>query len=44
MELNGGISLRVDRTTELYANASYQLGVEGDSEAWSGKVGLRVNW
>jgi outer membrane autotransporter protein len=44
IELNGGTSARVDRTTELYANASYQFGVEGDSEAWGGKVGLRVNW
>ena len=44
VELNAGISLRVDRTTELYANGSYQLGVEGDSDAWTGKVGLRVNW
>ena len=44
VELNSGISARVDRFTELYANGSYQFGVEGDSDAWGGKVGLRVNW
>ena len=44
VELNTGFTLQVDRFTSLYANGSYQLGVEGDSEAWTGKIGLRVNW
>jgi outer membrane autotransporter protein len=44
VEFNSGLSARVDRFTELYATASYQLGTEGDSDAWGGKIGLRVNW
>ena len=44
MELNAGITAQIDRTTALYANASYQRGLDGNSEAWDGKFGLRVNW
>ena len=44
VELNGGISAQINRTTSLYANASYQIGLDGDSTAWDAKVGLRVNW
>jgi len=44
VELNTGISAQINRTTSVYANASYQIGVDGDSTAWDGKVGLRVNW
>ena len=44
IELNSGITVQIDRTTALFANASYQIGVDGRSEAWDGKIGLRVNW
>ena len=44
LELNGGITAQIDRTTSLFANASYQLGLDGRSDAWDGKIGLRVNW
>jgi hypothetical protein len=37
-----GLTLQVRRLTSLYA--SYQLGVEGDSDAWDAKTGLRANW
>jgi outer membrane autotransporter protein len=44
VELNTGISAQINRTTSVYANASYQIGVDGDSTAWDGKVGVRFNW
>ena len=44
VELNGGISAQINRTTSLYANTSYQIGLDGDSTAWDAKVGMRVNW
>ena len=44
VELNSGITAQIDRATALYANAAYQLGLDGRSEAWDGKIGLRVNW
>lgn len=43
-ELNSGITAQIGRNTALYANAGYQLGVDGRSDAWNGKIGLRVNW
>jgi outer membrane autotransporter protein len=43
-EINVGISGTVNRTTELYANASYQTGFDGRSYAYNGKLGFRVNW
>ena len=44
VELNGGISAQINRTTSLYANTSYQIGLDGDSTAWDAKVGLKFNW
>jgi hypothetical protein len=29
VELNSGITAQIDRNTVLYANAGYQLGVDG---------------
>jgi hypothetical protein len=43
-ELNGGISAQLTRTTSIYANASYQVGLDGRSDAWDAKAGVRVNW
>ena len=43
-EINAGVSATVNRTTALYANASYQTGLDGKSFAYNGKVGIRVNW
>jgi len=39
-----GVSATVNRTTALYANASYQTGLDGRSFAYDGKVGIRMNW
>jgi outer membrane autotransporter protein len=38
------VSATVNRTTALYANASYQTGLDGRSFAYNGKVGVRANW
>lgn len=43
-ELNGGVSAQINPTTSLYLNTSCQWGLDGDSTAWDGKVGLRFNW
>ena len=44
VELSSGITLRLDRTTSLYATGSYQIDLDGRGDAWDGKFGLRVNW
>ncbi len=43
-EINVGVSATVNKTTALYANASYQTGLDGRSFAYDGKVGIRLNW
>lgn len=43
-ELNAGISGQINRTTTLFANASYQSRFESGSYAYNGKLGVRVNW
>jgi autotransporter family porin len=43
-EINVGVSTTVNRTTALYANASYQTGLDGRSFAYDGKLGIRMNW
>jgi outer membrane autotransporter protein len=43
-EFNTGVSLQLNRTTSLFTNASYQVGLDGRSEAWDAKIGGRVNW
>jgi outer membrane autotransporter protein len=44
LELNTGVSTRLDELTSLYANGSYDIGLSADGEAYDGKVGVRVNW
>jgi len=44
VEINAGIAARLDRHTALFASASYDIGLEGRTEAWDGKIGLRVQW
>jgi outer membrane autotransporter protein len=43
-EMNAGVSAAINRTTTVYANASYQEGLDGRSFAYDGKVGIRLNW
>jgi outer membrane autotransporter protein len=43
-EINAGVSATLNRTTSLYANGSYQEGFDGRSFAYTGKLGIRVNW
>jgi outer membrane autotransporter protein len=44
VDLNGGATAQVTRTISLYANVSYQIGVDDSSYAYAGQAGLRVNW
>jgi outer membrane autotransporter protein len=43
-EINAGVSGQLTSTTTLYANGSYQSRFDGGGFAYTGKVGLRVNW
>ena len=43
-EINTGVSATINRITALYANASYQIGLDGRSFAYNGKFGIRMNW
>jgi outer membrane autotransporter protein len=44
VDLNGGATAQVTRTVSLYANVSYQIGVDDSDHAYAGQAGLRVNW
>jgi outer membrane autotransporter protein len=43
-EFNAGTSVQLTRTMSVFANGSYQFGLDGRSEAWDAKVGGRINW
>ncbi|MCP1838359.1 MULTISPECIES: autotransporter domain-containing protein [Bradyrhizobium] len=43
-ELNAGINGQINSFTTLFANASYQQRFEGNTYAYDGKLGIRVNW
>jgi hypothetical protein len=43
-ELTTGFTPQLDRGTALYASASYDVDLEGDGEAWDGRIGLKVAW
>lgn len=43
-ELNTGITAQLTRDVSLFANASYQRELDGDSTAYGGKLGFRVAW
>jgi autotransporter family porin len=43
-ELNAGFSGEVAPGTALYANGSYNVALDGDGTAYTGKAGLRVSW
>jgi outer membrane autotransporter protein len=44
LELNAGLTLDVAANTAIYANTSYDIGLDGDSHAYDGKLGLKVSW
>jgi outer membrane autotransporter protein len=44
VELNTGLTVQIDRSTALFASGSYDFDVEGNGEAWDGKIGLKVVW
>ncbi len=43
-ELNGGGTAQLSRTAALFASAGYQVGIDGRTHTYDGKLGLRVNW
>jgi len=43
-ELNVGITAQITDAVSLFANASYQHGLDGDSRAYDGKLGFRIAW
>ena len=44
VEFNAGISGDIAPGAALYANVGYQIGLDGDSTAYTGKAGVRVMW
>ncbi len=46
VEVNAGMSAQIAAATSLYANVSYQTGIDGDNngDVYSGKIGLKVAW
>jgi outer membrane autotransporter protein len=46
VEINAGMSAQIASATSLYANVSYQTGIDGDNngDVYSGKIGLKVAW
>lgn len=44
IELNAGITAQLNATTALYLNGSYDVGFDGDSTAYNGKLGVRISW
>jgi len=43
-EIDGGVSLKLDRRTTLFGAGSYQTTFDGDTHGWDAKIGLRRNW
>lgn len=43
-EINVGISDRINESVSIYANASYEAGLDDSSYAYDGKLGVRLNW
>jgi outer membrane autotransporter protein len=43
-EINAGITAQVDRNMALSASGSYEVGFDGRTGAWDGRIGLRANW
>jgi outer membrane autotransporter protein len=44
VELHTGLTVQVGPNTALYASGNYNIDVDGDGEAWDGKIGLKVVW
>jgi outer membrane autotransporter protein len=44
VELASGFTYQVGANTALFASSSYNIGLDGDGEAWDGRVGLKVAW
>jgi outer membrane autotransporter protein len=44
VELQAGATSQLTLTTSLYGNAGVKLGLDGKSQAYEGRLGIRVNW
>jgi fibronectin-binding autotransporter adhesin len=43
-EVGAGVTGQITRNTSVFAHASYEFGLDGDRQANSYAVGVRVNW
>lgn len=43
-EILAGFDAQVTKSASIYANASYQVGFEGNTDAYGGKIGARISW
>ena len=43
-ELNGGFTYQMRQSAALYGSAGYQKNFDGDTQAWTLKLGMRLNW
>jgi outer membrane autotransporter protein len=43
-EANAGITHQMSRSSALIANVGYQWNLDKDTHAWTGKLGIRINW
>lgn len=43
-ELRTGIDAQISRNTAVYASAGYQIGLNGRSHAYDGRLGIKVSW
>lgn len=43
-ELNAGITAQAAADLSFFATTGYQLGLDGDSRAYNGKLGFRIVW
>jgi outer membrane autotransporter protein len=43
-EVEGGLTHQMSKISALYANVGYQWNLDHDTHAWTGKVGVRINW
>lgn len=43
-EIKAGVDAQITASTALYASAGYSVGFDGRSNAYDGKLGLKVTW
>ncbi|MNY81299.1 hypothetical protein D3C86_2227890 [compost metagenome] len=43
-EVSAGVTGQITRNTSVFAHASREFGLDGDRQASSYAVGVRINW